>query len=164
LDVASERASFVGASLGEGLSLVAQGPQVLGGPLRLGLRLTLQLLPTLLRQRSELVLGILRNLARLATGLPRQLLGFIRGGAGHRMDPLLRSLTFAVIAGRDTGSLGRRSIALHAFRHRSCRFGSHPVLLGVVEACSLSKPSIDWVGVYPGPVISNDVVPAVADP
>jgi len=144
--------------------LVAQGPQILGGPLRLGLRLALQLLPTLLGQRSELVLGLLRHLARLATGLPRQLLGFIRGGAGHRMDPVLRPLNFAVIAGRDTGSLGRRSIALHAFRHRSCRFSSHPVLLGVVEARSTSKPSVDRVGVYPSPVIRNDLVPAVADP
>src|SRR4030095_6926839 len=113
-DVASERASFVRASLGEGLRLVAQGPQVLGGPLRLGLRLALQLLPTLLRQRSELVLGLLRHLARLATGLPRQLLGFIRGGAGPRTGPL--------------------------FRHRSCRFGCHSVLLGVAEACSALEP------------------------
>jgi hypothetical protein len=105
LDVARERACFVRASLSEGSRLIAQGPQVLGSPLRLGLRLALQLLPTLLRQRSELVLGFLRHLSRLATGLPRQLLGFIHGGPGHSTYPLLRPAAFVMIVGRD--ELGR---------------------------------------------------------
>jgi hypothetical protein len=107
LDVAREWASFVRASLSEGSRLVAQGPQVLGGPLRLGFRLPLQLLPTLLGQRLELLLGFLRHLSRLATGLPRQLLGFIRGGPGYSTNPLLRPAIFAVIIGRHARNLGR---------------------------------------------------------
>jgi hypothetical protein len=144
--------------------LVAPGPQVLGGPLRLGFRLALQFLPTLLGQRSELVLGLLRHLASLATGLPRQLLSFIRCGAGHRTGPLLRPPTFAVIAGRDARNLGRRSIALHAFRLRSCRFGCHSVLLGVVKASSASEPSVDRVGDYPSPVIATILYPESLTP